>query len=753
MSTSQDTTVAALVQALTRPARGAAHFSIDRDYCREHGIRSEGLALPFYVEPHLSYEAPPTSPDAPEKSQDEKFCFLISAPAAVGKSTLAQHVHYALRDCGSTVLYIPLQEAKIGQDFFAGRLSGVFPTVARHDILQAVFSGRIVLLFDGYDEVSMTAEQLLMNKLFIGEIVSEYKKYRAAGGLTSLCIAFLFRTVFFDFGVFDDIVPFAQRLRIEFFDPREQKQFLTGYLRKKSPDSKRDFDHLVDLFLQGFEQRLSAAKNKSEAFFGHAIVLSAFGDYLLEQDDGNVYAMAHRLADGLADEGVSVPILTKIVETILTREKDKFPNSQFRHLLPSFDGYTEDIQEALLRSVASDLGRDSSHLRAAIDNIAAGVRARFSQSSLDEDQWIDLLSRYREELTKKVELHPFVDVDQARNLTFRNPLYRDLYLAQFIEQNPDAEFDSMFVGKNAASYFLPVFFVSRLAGRDLGRHGRFLYYFINLLSSSASADDFEFQLAWTEGGGWSGRAESDTIKLGDFVIGDDVLVIQIPDGGTLRGLAIDGGARGVVSLARAEGPLKRGQVTTIRESSISAATVEFAVAELAYDAVIIEAEELLFGDVVNGLDGLQSLIVRPRPGYTLGASSYVKNRWGDALKAAALSQTAGIARFKYKIQSLLLWFRKHGRVDYGVYEPRYLTCALNKGRDSDAIVVSDFLFHVGALSREGRLIVMNQKVLATHGIHYKQQNTLTFGPETRALYERFLKWPSADGWEERNPDS
>lgn len=289
--------------------------------------------------------------------------------------------------------------------------------------------------------------------------------------------------------------------------------------------------------------------------------------------------------------------------------------------------------------------------------------------------------------------------------------------------------------------------------RDLRRYGKFLYYFINLLSSSASTDDFEFQLRWVEQSGrWIGRAESDTIKIGDFAIGDDILVIQVPDGGTLRGLAIDGGAAGSVSFARGDGPLKRGQVTTIRESSISAATVEFAVAELSYDAVVVEAAELLFGDVVDTLDGLQTLIIRPRTDYSLGASSHVKNRWGDALKVASSSQSAGIARFKYKIQSLLLWFRKHGRVDYGVYEPRYLTCALNKGNDSDAILVSEFLFHIGALSRDGRLIVMNQKVLATHGIHYKQQNTLMFGPETNTLYQRFLQWPRAADWEERNRD-
>jgi hypothetical protein len=325
------------------------------------------------------------------------------------------------------------------------------------------------------------------------------------------------------------------------------------------------------------------------------------------------------------------------------------------------------------------------------------------------------------------------------------------YLAQFIEQNPSADLEEVFAGKNAASYFLAVFFVARVAGRDLRAYGKFLYYFINLLSSSAGADDFEFELAWSAGEGrWVGSAKSDAVKIGEFFVADDILVVQIPDGGTLRGLTIDGGTAGSISFAKGDGPVRRGYVTTIRESSISAATVEFAVSELLYDAVAIDASELVLGNAVNSLDGLHTLMIRPRSGYALRASDYVTHRWGDALAAAAATKNDGIGRFRYKIQSLLLWFRKHGRTDYGVFEPRYRTCALNKGSDADAILVSEFLFDIGALYKDNKLIVMNQKELAVHGIHYKQQNTLTFGPETNALYKRFLKWPNAADWEKRH---
>ena len=46
-------------------------------------------------------------------------------------------------------------------------------------------------------------------------------------------------------------------------------------------------EKLADDFLVGLESTLEAASAEASGFFGHAIVLSAFGDYLIEEDPTN----------------------------------------------------------------------------------------------------------------------------------------------------------------------------------------------------------------------------------------------------------------------------------------------------------------------------------------------------------------------------------------------------------------------------------------------------------------------------------
>ncbi|WP_411888089.1 hypothetical protein [Hydrocarboniphaga effusa] len=224
---------------------------IDRPYCIQHGIRAEPEPLPFYIEPALSTPAV-LSP-----------VLLVSAPAAVGKTTLARYLHQQLTSVGQGALYIPLQDASIGQDFFTGRLAGVFPSLSKRQFLDAVFGGQLVLLFDGYDEVTMRTDQIERNKHFIEEIVRELEEFKSRGGIAQPSILFLFRSVFADFGVFDALAAQAAPISVPFFDQGRRKQFLTKYLDDKAakdPARRPSKGHLSSAFLDGFENTLARAK-------------------------------------------------------------------------------------------------------------------------------------------------------------------------------------------------------------------------------------------------------------------------------------------------------------------------------------------------------------------------------------------------------------------------------------------------------------------------------------------------------------
>ena len=56
----------------------------------------------------------------------------------------------------------------------AGLLSEAFPTASIQQLFSSLFAGQIVILFDGYDEVSMTTLQIEMNKKFTREVVDDF---------------------------------------------------------------------------------------------------------------------------------------------------------------------------------------------------------------------------------------------------------------------------------------------------------------------------------------------------------------------------------------------------------------------------------------------------------------------------------------------------------------------------------------------------------------------------------------------------
>lgn len=242
-------------------------------------------SIPFYVEPDFLEEEV-------DESQSQ-YCALISAPAAVGKTTFAKYLLSKLSGNDRQVLYIPLKDEKIGDNYFIGLLGKIYPDSNKNEILELIVSGKIILLFDGYDEVSMTNSQIEHNKLFIGEIVSELSslKYPIKG----VVIFFLFRSMFYEFGIFESIIQFSRKVQLEFFCQEKRKDFLVKYLAHAY--KKNNTKNIVSDLLDAFSERLKVANTEAESFFGHAIVLEAFGDYIFTQEEHNLQILANDMAE------------------------------------------------------------------------------------------------------------------------------------------------------------------------------------------------------------------------------------------------------------------------------------------------------------------------------------------------------------------------------------------------------------------------------------------------------------------------
>jgi hypothetical protein len=737
-----------LVQKLS--SAGKALPNVDNDYCSAHSIHHTPAEPSFYVEPSI---------DAPDELSP---ILLISAPAAVGKTTLAHHIHAELSAKGQGALYIPLQDASIGHDFFAGRLAGVFPSIAKNQILDSVFRGEIVLLFDGYDEVTMRSDQIDRNKEFIGEIKSELDKFECLNGKAKPCILFLFRSVFADFGIFDGIKQAASDVSVKFFDAEQRKSFLKEYLDSKADNKSATKGHLSADFLDGFEKTLAGAKDDSSAFFGHAIVLSAFGDYLHEQEEANAAKLASNLGGIETVEAVAVELLSRIIERILAREESKFPLGDYAPHLPSYTPYSSESQRKLLIAVAEDEflrngGKQSARLASSIAELVAKFEASAEYGSLDVGLREALSRSYRNELETRITHHPFIDVPKTARVSdaalldkieFRNPVYREYYFAQLIIGNPAGAWE-LDTTRNYYSHYLAMFFLGSVPGRNITVYQPFLFSLISLFATSSSGNDFQFQLEWKQDAArWEGTIDTSKLQISPFFISEPTLTVKIPLHGILQDAVFSGGDGCMLDIdGPGPGSSFAGKIT-LATCRFEAPAISVSAASVKFEECQFASESLQFMETVESLEGLDSLTVR---GYKNSAvqielSDYVNSRWGSAITLA--SKTGGLegkVLFERKLKKILLRFRKHHRSEYGCHDKKFRTQILVDNNDVEVAELSKFLFARNFLSRGvPGLITMDQDKFSAYDIHYVKQNEMTFGEKAKKLYAELLTTPEGN---------
>lgn len=718
----------------------------DHKYCAAHGIDLHAPKPEFYVPPSLAELSSPQSGEA---------VFLFSAPAAVGKTSLARELQRQLTTPDRQVVYIPLKKAVIGHHFFSGLLSGLFPNASRKEILETLFSGNLVLIFDGYDEISLSSEQLELNLLFTQEIADACHEYVSASeqqGEVAPCILFLFRSVFFHFGIFNPLKTFARHLNVNFFNSGQRSEYLTRYLDANA-EGPYNPKHLATPFLEAFEKQLAVASAEAEAFFGHAIVLSAFGDYLLSQEEANAMRLANYLRNAGVNDTVSTEVLQQIIETILTREISKFPNEPFSRALPGFEGYGVDLQEELLRRTAYFLAKNGATAadlsNAATELATHRLQAHSEFSALPPSAQVDIRIQYQEELLRKFEHHPFLDVTSKSGYVFRNPIYQEYYLAQFITSSPTI-LPSSLLYRGQSSHYLALFILALLPGREFASASpELLYYTLKLLSAATSGSEFEFAIEWVdEARHWQCLVLGENIQIAPFKYSNEILVLQLPRDAVFENFNIivewesESASNAMVSIRGAEGFDERSSTFVLRNASIAAKELELDAVRIRFDTVYLDCATLSLSQRVARIDGIHTASACPQHPLHLSASEYaVRSKWGEQLSALRSPQGDSLDSLKERLERVFLWFRKHGRVDYGVYDKRFDTVVLKKGRDADAQRLVDFLFSADFLSKDGQLIVLNQGKLAQYGMFYKQQNELQVSKDKFSqLHEQWLEY-------------
>lgn len=286
---------------------------------------------PFFVSPTLRITG----------SLDSSPVLLISAGAAVGKSTLARAIAASAR-----AVYFDLSQINVGSSSYQGLLLAAFGADHISSAVRAIESGQLALVFDALDEAQARAgdanfqaflrdftehSRLATDKIsavFLGrpETVDRVRAFFQGDGVTA-CLA-----------------------EVDYFEPQQAALFVDRELdrrheqRSNAPHRRfgAPFQDAKNALIRFLSETITASGWGEEvvrSFLGYAPVLQGLAAFL---DGDNYYSMVERLTrSGTTDEtGLRLKrspwaALPVIVEHLLEREQEKFATAargRFEHL-------------------------------------------------------------------------------------------------------------------------------------------------------------------------------------------------------------------------------------------------------------------------------------------------------------------------------------------------------------------------------------------------------------------------------------
>jgi len=679
------------------------------------GVVLEPQGPGFFVPPELDV--------APGFGEHRPF-WLVSAPAAVGKSVLAQALAWNLRSRGRQVIYVPLRGSTIGDNFFTGLLASLFPSSSKVDVIESLRQGRTTILFDGYDELSMTEDQSRLNIGFVGEVLREMKPTNRQSRQEAPSVIFLFRSAIRSLGIFNSIDEYAQQLGLRFFGRAQQIEFLAGYMKHKRP-TPHDLRKPCSDFLKAVQEKIALPDEETaEGFFGHAPVLMALGDLILEDESGNPMQIAQDLLkeDFSATQGVG--LIDRILGQLLEREERKFPLNIFAAKgLVRFEAYPATMQRRLLTRLVSariaGITWDKALADVASDECARRLEASPGFRALGSPEQRALQDQYTQEVLQKLQQHPFVDLKNGA-LDFTNPIYAEKSLAELLVTEPRTDLSRAFDIYPAPSYYLAQFILESLPDRDLKGRENLLFYVMKSLSAG-SETEFQIEISRPDSR-WRFSVDSGRLLTTPFWYGDELLLLSIPDGQILESMNIEGSTDTLVALDVAAGKGYKRRVT-LSNVAIESGDIELGATHLTLSAVRLTANTIRLDDSLQTIEGIDTLAVSGR----VEASDFVVKKYGRELEAATATDPDVETFLRKKLTQILTWFRKHHAETYAIYGKRFNTVVLAKGKDRDAARVAAFLRSQGILKDVGQMVVLDQAELGRYGVYYVKQNQVEFG--------------------------
>jgi hypothetical protein len=363
------------------------------------------------------FVAPDLISDFPSEIDPDARVILISAPAAVGKSSLARD----LSSSSNNPLW-DLGRFSVGSGFFTGTITEAYGSSGFDEFRQAFQAGNACLILDAADEALVRAgaqnfEAALENLCkLVGTAPTGRPAAIILGRPDTTADA---SRILEQFGVR------TQVLQVAFFSEPQAQSFVRI---KAKGDSAHTVGPELDEFLTSFTVDVLSALNASqwsdaESFVGYAPVLDSLAYFY--RREANPLRRLNELKREASSDHVWT-LLVDIIETVLERETEKFASSF---------GASDDTK--------IEFGRATYTIGTQIALLLADSPEEVSVDFPDvgEDVWLEELEQ---QVVLQFKDHPFLGhgrMDPNPLLRFANAAFRDYVIASAIFELTPQEID------------------------------------------------------------------------------------------------------------------------------------------------------------------------------------------------------------------------------------------------------------------------------------------------------------------------
>lgn len=449
---------------------------------------SQATSLDTFVEAPMSLK----SEDYGDANPQVSNIILVSAPGAVGKTTLAHEIAAV-----TGAILVDLAEADpVGGNTLSGGL-------ARSNLYESFKCGKTAVIIDGLDEARMRVTQESMTA-FMKDLVALASDNRNP-------IILLGRTGAVDEAwiLLDDEDVQAPVLQIDYYSRAQAEEFVKtqikhtrGKKHRREPDGRAVrlmLDRLAELTLRD-----------GHTFSGYSPVLMALAEIIADRntnssDNANTQKLIARI-----ERGEEVFSLYGVAEAIMEREQSKLSKIQFENKELTNTLYSPKEQ---------------------LDRLAARIYKVALDYSLPEMSDDDK-QKYNKVLENWIEEHPFLD-GKGRNPS--SPVFAGLLAAHALKrpQSKEVALKTELKRGTSVNPFLAEFYVSLLEEDDQALPHMMPSEHLGIIHASIQARLAigEYASLVIDADDESGRAEIEIVRSGELSMDPKLLRFKIDSAG------------------------------------------------------------------------------------------------------------------------------------------------------------------------------------------------------------------------------